>query len=278
MLLQLPLVIPLQFMALALSGAHSILWRYVGLIEFTTFVKAALMAAAALLLLRLDPLGMFGVGSAVRIPLSVIFIDTLLAFSGVLALRVTRRMVFEYLRKERRPADTAPPPARKSVLLVGAGQAGIGALQAIQGRAGVAILPVGFVDDDPGKQGSVVHGVRVPGFTTDLPRLVRSMNIDHVVITIARGSRRDLCRIVEQCERIPVKVRIIPNFFELFEGNVEAKIRAVEIEDLLGRQPVVLDQDLLTPFLTGKRVLVTGAGGSIGSEMCRQVAASPPSP
>ena len=268
--LQLPFVVLMQFAALAIAGVYSVMWRYIGLVEVVTFASAAAMSAASLLFLRFDPLGLLGAGFDVSMPLSVIVMNTVLAFGGVLGLRVTRRIVFRYSRTKQR--QTGPALVSKPVLLVGAGLAGIRALEAILGREGPSIRPVGFIDDDPQKRGTVVHGVRVLGSTVDLPELIRSLGIDHVIITIARASRRDLRRIVEQCERIPVKARIIPNFLELLEGDVEAKIRAVEIEDLLGREPVVLDQERLTHFLSGKRIMVTGAGGSIGSEMCRQVA------
>ncbi len=268
-LYSLPLVLAVQFAALKITGVYSFLWRYVGMIEAAVFVKATLLAAAPLLLLRLDPLGLAGAGHGLQIPLSVIVIDMLLAFSAVFGLRVAARFAVE---RGRRPAATVAAAGKQPVLLFGAGWAGINALQAILKQGDATILPVGFIDDDPAKQGQTIHGIRVLGTSADLPRLVRTLGISHVVITIARASRRGLRRIVEQCERIPVKVRIIPGLFELMQGNIEASIRTVDIEDLLGREPVKLDQEQLIPFLSGKRVMITGAGGSIGSELCRQAA------
>ena len=131
----------------------------------------------------------------------------------------------------------------------------------------------GFVDDDPAKQGTVIQGVKVIGTTRDLPRLVPELDIDHVVITIAQASRTQIRRIVEICESVPVKAQIIPGLYEILSGAVEiSRIRDVEIEDLLGREPVRLDEEELRRFLAGKTVMVTGAGGSIGSELARQVA------
>ena len=165
----------------------------------------------------------------------------------------------------------ATKPAGETVLLVGAAAAGISALKELR-RGDAKLRPVGFIDDDPRKQGRSVRGMPVLGTTADLPRLVRALAVDHVVITLATASRRELRRIVEQCEAIPVKVRVVPALLDLLEGTVETTVRATDIEGLLGREPVALAQDHLTPFLAGKRVLVTGAGGSIGSELCRQVA------
>ncbi|MFV2074433.1 MAG: polysaccharide biosynthesis protein, partial [Thermoanaerobaculales bacterium] len=161
----------------------------------------------------------------------------------------------------------------KPVLLVGAGQAGVLAAREITNRGDMGLDIRGFVDDDPEKQGSVIQGVKVIGVTRDLPRLVPELGIDHVVITIARASRTDIRRIVEICESVPVKAQIIPGLYEILGGTVEiTRIRDVEIEDLLGRDPVTLDEVGLQRFLAGKTVMVTGAGGSIGAELARQVA------
>jgi FlaA1/EpsC-like NDP-sugar epimerase len=269
-LAMLPLVLAVQFASLALARVYSFMWRYVGMVELAAFVRAAALAVVPLALLRLDLLGALGLGESLHMPLSVVVLDTLLGFSGVFALRVARRLVFEV--GQRNQARPAAAPAGERVLLVGAGRSGIGAVQALQRRGDEGLCVVGFIDNDPAKQGQLVNGLRVLGTTADLPRLVRALGIDHVVITLTSASRREIRRIVELCERIPIKARIIPGLRELLHGNVEATIRAVDIEDLLGREPVVLAQDHLTPFVRGKRVMITGAGGSIGSELCRQVA------
>jgi len=130
----------------------------------------------------------------------------------------------------------------------------------------------GFIDDDSEKQGMLVQGHRVIGTTRELPRLVAEHSIDHVIITIARASRPEIRRIVEICDRVPVRVRIIPGLYEILSGQVEVtRIRDVQIEDLLGREQVQLDENVVRRFLQDRVVLVTGAGGSIGSELCRQV-------
>ena len=170
-----------------------------------------------------------------------------------------------------RRTDSAGRPKR--VLLVGAGRAGNLAAKEIQDRVDLGLAVVGFVDDDREKHGSVIQGVRVLGASRDLPTLVADLDIDHVIITIAQASREELRRIVDICERIPIKMRIIPGLYEILGGKVEvSRIRDVDIEDLLGREPVQLDEAVLQDFLAGKTVMVTGAGGSIGSELARQVA------
>jgi FlaA1/EpsC-like NDP-sugar epimerase len=143
----------------------------------------------------------------------------------------------------------------------------------IEGRGDMELEIKGFVDDDRMKLGrGVVKGLKVLGSTEDLPDLVRSLGIDHVVITIAQASRQDIQRVVKMCEEIPIKVRIIPGLYEILDGRVEiTRIRDVQIEDLLGREPVQLDIESIRKELAGKTVMVTGAGGSIGSELARQV-------
>jgi FlaA1/EpsC-like NDP-sugar epimerase len=134
------------------------------------------------------------------------------------------------------------------------------------------------VDDDPKKVGSVLNGIRVLGTTADLPKLVAELGIGQVVMTIAQISRSHILRIIDICNSIGVKLRILPGLYEILQGKVQVtRIRNVQIEDLLGRQPVVLDEFLIGGFLADRVVLVTGAGGSIGAELSRQVARFGPS-
>jgi FlaA1/EpsC-like NDP-sugar epimerase len=268
-LVQLPCVVIIQFGALIGFGVYAFIWRYIGLRETKAFVYPALASLFPILIARLAlPTSL----QELRVPLSIILMDTILAFGGVLALRVIRRAQFEQHQK-RHPVARKTNGHRKSVLLIGAGRAGVLAAKEILGRGDPDIEIAGFVDDDPRKQDFVINGVKVRGTTNDVPRLVRELGIDHVVITIAEAPGHQIRRIVGICEQIPIKVRIIPGFYEILEGNVEvSRIRDVQIEDLLGRESVQLDQDSIARFLAGKTVMVTGAGGSIGSELVRQAA------
>lgn len=268
MLLQAPLVVVLQVAALAGCGVYRLIWRYVGLAELKRFVAAAAVGAAPMLMTRLLlPAEL----RDLRVPLSVTLLSTVLGFGGVLGLRVLRRIIYERFERETTAKDRRRE--RKPVLLVGAGRAGVLAVREIFGRGDVGIEVKGFVDDDPEKVGSFVHDVKVLGTTADIPDLVRGLGIDHVVITIAKGSRAEILRIVEICDKVPVKARIIPGLYEILQGRVSTNaIRDVEIEDLLGRDEVRLDAEGLREFLRDRVVMVTGAGGSIGSELVRQAA------
>jgi FlaA1/EpsC-like NDP-sugar epimerase len=269
---QLPLVLAIQFAVMYFCGIYKFIWRYVGLSEARKITRAALLAAIPLIALRLglpDSLHEF------RIPLSVIMIDTFLGFGGILILRVVRREAYE---RSHRKATQGRAMRRRPVLLIGAGRAGVVTATEIRSRGDVDLQIRGFVDDDPAKRHSVLQGIKVLGTTEDLPRLVRDLSIDHVIISIAQASRADFRRILDLCASIPVNVRVIPCLYEILQGKVKvSRIRDVEIEDLLGREPVILDEKSMDEFLAGRAVMVTGAGGSIGSELARQVAYFKPS-
>ncbi|MCC7109247.1 MAG: polysaccharide biosynthesis protein, partial [Deltaproteobacteria bacterium] len=263
---QAPVVVALELLALWLCGVYAFIWRYVGIHEVGAFFKAALLAAIPVVIVRYLHLG---ARDLVLVPWSVVVMNTAFAFGGTLGLRVVRRTRHERFEKK----NAAAAKRKKRTILIGAGRAGALAAREIVGRADSDLDVVCFVDDDREKHGSSIQGVKVLGATADLPRLVKDQHIEQVVITIARASRPDFRRIIDTCERIPVKVRIIPGLFELLQGNVSVtRIRDVQVEDLLGREPVQLDHELIGRFLTGRVVLVSGAGGSIGSELARQVA------
>ncbi len=268
-LAQLPIVVLLQFVVILLSGIYSFVWRYIGMAEVQPFLRAALISGAPLVALRFGLPERFELW---RVPLSVILLDTLLAFGGLLALRVVRRALYERFERARREGANRGSRTRR-VLLAGAGRAGVMAVREIRNRGDSDLELVGFVDDDPAKLGSVIHGLRVLGSADDLPRLAVERRVNEVVITIAEANAARLRRIVEICERARLRVRIIPGLYEILQGKVSiTRFRDVQIEDLLGRETVRLDEEELRRFLTGKSLLVTGAGGSIGSELCRQAA------
>lgn len=271
---QLPAVVLAQFALLIVFGVYTFVWRYVGMNEIKTFVVAVVASALLLTSLRL---GLPESLMAWRVPLSVILVDAVLAFCGVVGLRVLRRAHYERYEKRRKQRTSGGRARKRPVLLIGAGRAGLMAAREIRDRGDIDLVVKGFVDDDRNKQGSVIYGVRVLGTTEDIPRLVSELGIDHVVISIAQATRAEFRRLLDVCERVPVKVRTIPGLYELLQGRVEvSRIRNVQIEDLLGRPPINLDVDSMAHFLVGRTVMVTGAGGSIGSELARQVAGFQP--
>lgn len=264
LLVQIPLVLLVEFLAILAFGIYSYVWRYIGLAEARGFARAALWSTTFLLALRLllpDAL------HAWRVPISVILVNAGLSFGGLLGLRVIRRMVWE-----RHESQGAGDRRRRRTLLVGAGHAGVLAARELA-RAHRELEVVGFVDDDPEKLGASIHNVRVLGTSGELEGLLARHQVDEVVVTMARASREVLRHILSTCERAGVSARIIPSLFEILEGRVNvARLREIQIEDLLGRDPIRLDEAPVRAIVAGTTVAVTGAGGSIGAELARQVA------
>ncbi len=274
LLIQLPLVVVIQLIALRLAGVHKFIWRYIGLREVGAFSRSAAFSFLPLLAMRILLPDQY---ATLRVPLSVILADSFLAFGGLLALRVSRRVVYEQCEKSGK-GDLLSSRTKKRVLLIGAGRAGVLVAREIQSSGNLDVDIRGFVDDDAAKQGRVISGVKVLGTTQDLPRLVKDLRIDHVVISVAQASRRQFGRILSICQGIPVKARTIPGLYEILLGNVKvSRIRDLQIEDVLGRAQVEMDEQPLVELLAGKRVMVTGAGGSIGAELARQIARFGPS-
>lgn len=269
-LTQLPFVVFVQFASLFLVGAYSIFWRYVSIEDIKTFLKAALISGIILILIRL--LVSSEQFSRWQVPLSITLMDTGLAFAGLLALRILRRFVYEI--SDKRTFQLAKRRVKpKSTLFVGAGRVGALAVRDVLGRADAELDIRGVIDDDRRKKGGSVSGVRVLGTTDDLARIAGEMNIEQVVIAIDQAQGKDIRRIIDICREIPVKTQIVPSLHEIIHGRIQvSRIRDVQIEDLLGRETVQLDDENLHGFLTDKVVMVTGAGGSIGSELVRQVA------
>ncbi|MEZ5307249.1 MAG: nucleoside-diphosphate sugar epimerase/dehydratase [Pyrinomonadaceae bacterium] len=266
---QVPFVVFVQFAALFLTGGYSIIWRYVSLEDIKAFLKAAFVSGTVLVLVRL----LLSPDRFIRwqVPLSIIFMDTVFSFAGLLALRVIRRFAYEI--REKRGFSLRPRKLRrKPALLVGAGRIGATLAKEVVGRADSNLEVRGFIDDDRSKVGGSVSGLKVLGTTDDLARIIDEFSIEEVVIAIDQAEGKSIRRILDICRAIPVRAAIVPSLNEIAHGHVSvSRIRDVQIEDVLGRDPVELDDNNLHDFLTNKTVLVTGAGGSIGSELVRQI-------
>jgi len=165
-----------------------------------------------------------------------------------------------------------PRIRKKRTLIVGAGQAGTAVARQLLHNPDVEHLPVAFVDDDAKKQKLEMYGIKVVGMTRDIPKIVEKLNIENIIIAIPSLSKKELRKIYEICAQTDCEIQIMPLLEDVMTGKVEVSdIRKVEVEDLLGREPVELDIHSISDSITGATVLVTGAGGSIGSEICRQI-------
>jgi FlaA1/EpsC-like NDP-sugar epimerase len=260
------------FLILRAFGVHKFIWRHISLAETKKISYALLAAALPLLVLRLIPLEL---PMLLTVPLSIIVLYYFLAVAGILGLRLLRREIYASVRLSAKPQNCK---ARRRIMLIGAGRAGALTLAEIKTGNLLNYEVKGFIDDDSLKQGLVINGVKVIGKTGDIPQKARDHKIDEVIITIATASRKEIRRILDICAEVPVKVKTIPALSEILSDKIVlSRIRDVEVEDLLGRAAINLDRHSIEAFLSEKTVLVTGAGGSIGSELVRQIINCQPS-
>ena len=268
-----PYVVSLQYLTLVVFGIPRLAWRYIGLREAPRILAAISVGSAVLIAVRLiagATLPRFGYSLYAVIPIGVIAADFVLAFFCVTGVRVLRRIVAEREETGRRHLDAGREKVR--TMLIGAGQAGVMVAKEILARPDLGIEAIGFLDDDSHKVGTVIHGLQVLGATDRLAALCSKLGAKQALITIASAPGKDIRRLAMLCENAGVAVKIIPGIFEIVGGQVNlSRIRPVAIDDLLGREPVVLDTDAISGIVRGRSVLVTGAGGSIGSELCRQI-------
>jgi FlaA1/EpsC-like NDP-sugar epimerase len=257
-------VVVLKLALFAAFGLYSKLWRFVDQADFESIVKAVIVSSFALIGLSF----LFSPGD-VDPPRGVIALDFLLTLALVAGARFAVRALVE--RQLRRPLVQR---ASSEVLIVGAGNGGQQVAMELRRNPELSTAVIGFVDDDPRKQGMVVGGYRVHGRTDDLARVLDDTKPDEVVIAIpsAPGVLRQ--KVVTACRARNIPVRTLPTTFELLSRgpNLLRQVREVQVEDVLGREPVRVEVDRVGAYLTGRVVLVTGAGGSIGSELCRQIA------
>jgi len=265
-----PYVVMFKYLVMVLFGVHNFSWRYVGVREASRIFGALATASIFLIALRLGLGGLGGYSKWIVIPLGVLAIDFSLSFMGVGGMRFLRRISAE--KSERGKRGGAAAIAGKRTLLVGAGRAGVLVAKEVQQNPGLSIKVVGFIDDDTMKTGTVIQGHKVLGDTASIPEIAEETDAEQAIICIASAPGASIRRIVEACEDADLSMKIIPGIYEILDGRVSLnRLREVSIEDLLGREAIELDMHLIKSFITGKRVLVTGAGGSIGSELCRQV-------
>jgi FlaA1/EpsC-like NDP-sugar epimerase len=209
---------------------------------------------------------------AVVLPNTVIVLFALLSLVFLVGVRALARSVYE-----RRPLAVFRSPRRdqRAVLVAGAGEGGRMVVREMLRNRELGLVPVGFLDDDPAKRRMRIEGLRVRGNTEgDLPRILDEAEPDEVIIAIPSAPGSTRARIVRECRRRAIPVRTLPTVFELLQtgGALARQVREVRVEDVLGREPVHMELERVGAYLAGETVLVTGAGGSIGSELCRQIA------
>lgn len=259
----LPWIVLIQASFFLWLGLYRGLWRYASLPDLKRIFVAVIMGTIT----GLSVLWLLGL--LANIPGSVILLAPLL----LLLIMGGSRLIYRAW-KERRLYSMESNEA-KLVLILGAGSTAVNLVKVLAGSRDWHV--VGMLDDDPRKLGTRLQGVRVLGVINELPQWVQKLNVGHVIIAIPSVSHRIHRHALEMCSEIGVKAMTVPSYVDLISGKTTvSQIREIELDDLLGRAPVVLDNDGLHGLLTGKVILVTGAGGSIGSELCRQIVAFEP--
>lgn len=253
-------------------GLYRRSWRYASIEEALAVVGAVTVGS-----FFNGILGLFWFGSLpVR---SIIVMDWILAIALIGGSRFGWRFVWSKFlqRGDFTPQVRTPADSTKRVLIVGAGDGGVLVAREVRNHYGGRVKVVGFIDDDPVKQHQKILGYPVLGTKEQLPQIAEEQEVDEIIISMPSVPRKVIREIVNIAQQTGKKVKILPGVFDLIEGNVTvSKIREVQIEDLLGRDPVKVDIAGMSAYITDKVVLVTGAGGSIGSELCRQIAAFKP--
>jgi FlaA1/EpsC-like NDP-sugar epimerase len=257
------LVLGIKLFVFVGFGFYNRWWRYVSIRDMWSVVRGVVVASllADVTVYLVNPV------HGVRLPRGVAAMDLLITLAFVAGTRLLARTLIE------RP--TGGVVARgKEVIVVGAGDAGRLIVQEMQRSRLLSYTPIGFVDDDPRKQHSRIMGVRVLGGIDDLAHVLRDNRPDELLIAMPSASGEVRRRIVETAQQAKVTVKTLPSLHELIAGDLglAGQIRPVQVEDVLGREQVEVDFQEVASYLEGQTVLVTGAGGSIGSELCRQIA------
>ena len=264
----LPFFILVKIFSYYIFGLYGGIWQYAGLSEALFIFYAVTigsLASISLIFFTQVPL-------VLRMPLlprSVIIIDWFLNLLFIGGIR--------FIPRVRKDMGTRTSKALKRLLIIGAGDTGELVIREIKKHPELGYKPVGFVDDDPGKTGKRIHNLKVLGTRENIPSIVAREGINEVIIAISSAPGKVIREIVNYCQKAKVELKIVPEIPKILQGSVSfADLRSVKPEDLLGREMVEINSDDARNFLQDKVILITGAGGSIGSEICRQVAGFSP--
>ncbi len=258
------IVLLIQLVVFVLFGFYNRWWRYVSTRDMWGAARGVTVAClvSSVVVYFVNPV------AQVRLPRSVAIMDWLLLLAFVAGARMLARTLME------RPSARGLVARGKEVVVVGAGDAAQLIIKELLKSPNLGYTPIGLVDDDPRKKNLRVHNVRVLGTTEELPKILSENRPDEVLIAIPSASGGVRQRIVDMTREAGVAVKTLPGIHELIAGesDLAGQIRAVQVEDVLGREPVEVDLPAVAAYLRDATVVVTGAGGSIGSELCRQIA------
>ena len=256
----LPIVVTIYLIMFFYAGLYRGMWRYASLHDCLKIVKAVtlgmLTIIAALFLLKKLP----------WVPTSILPNNAMILLILLVGARILIRCLKEttYFKKSKQPGER--------VLIVGAGAAGEGLVRDMLRNASHYYQPIAFVDDRTNKHGQEIHGIRILGASQDIPEIVKNKNIRKIIFAIPSANNQTLKRIFEICKITNIPIATLPSLQEIVsDSKISQQLRSFSLEDLLGREPISLNWQLIGESIQNKVVLITGAGGSIGSEVCRQI-------
>ncbi len=264
-------VITLIFLVIKLGlfckfGIYRRYWRYASVDELNQ-ITTLMIGAVIIEVFCVDILNYFVNSNLYFVPRSLPLLDGILSLFLVGGIRLSMRLAERANQKKKRIYYR-----RDRVLIVGAGNAGVSILHELQRNPKLGLYPVAFIDDDPKKLNLQIRGIPIVGNRFQLPEIVASLNIRQVVIAMPTAPGKVIREIVDICQAIGIKTSTLPGINEILDNRHNLNVvREVKIEDLLRREPIETDTEKVLRFVQGKKVLITGAGGSIGSELCRQI-------
>ena len=265
-------IVPVKLICFIVFKLYRGMWRYTSIHDMLSILKASFLSSVLVLVLAVVTVRLTGFSRGVLI------IDFFLTYLFISGFRIGVRLYysnqsgsgeFGLFKKKNRGA--------KKILIIGAGNAGEKLLREIMENPSTKYDVVGFVDDSPEKFGHTIHGVPILGTLKELEGIAHNNYVEELIIAAPSASALQMRRMVNFCKGTGLSYKTLPGLYELVEGKFSiSAIREVRYEDLLGREPVNLEMEIIGQYLTGKRVLVTGGAGSIGSELCRQIAGFKP--
>ena len=261
----LPVNLILTVIVFAAFRLYQGIWKYASASDLVNIIVACLVSAVT------QTVGMTLMG--LRFPRSYPFMYFAVLTAGISMFRFTYRILAYFRQKQ----QGLIKEGKTNTMIVGAGEAGNTLLKELQNSKFVEQNVCCLVDDDPGKIGKYLRGVLVAGNRKDICRLAEEYHIDEIMIAIPSASHAEIQELLDICSQTSCKLKVLPGIYQLVNGEVSvSKLRNVEIEDLLGREPIDTQVESIMGYVSGKVVLVTGGGGSIGSELCRQIARHEP--
>jgi len=262
--------IVVKLIIFALFNQYKGWWRYVGISDLISIAAASFVSTVIIMATWFVMLNITTIRQGYFEPLGNVSQGLFLAdMMGTITLMAGLRMAIRLYYEEYTTVETGK---MKRLLIIGAGNAGEALLREIHRMSETVYDVIGFIDDEPIKQGINIHGIPVLGTVEQLPKIAEDKNIEEIAIAMPSANGQQLRRVIQICQGTKIRFRTVPSITDIASGKFRvSQIRDVDINDLLGREVIQLDLDIIEEFLKDKVVLVTGAGGSIGSEMCRQV-------